>query len=283
MQSTMNDSETERAWGQLAPLLDEAMSRLSEKERTLVALRFFENKTGRETADLLGIEEWAAHKGASRALEKLRGFFLKRGISSTAAIIAGAISANSVHAAPAALAKSVTTLALAKGAAASSSTLTLIKGALTLMAWTKAKTAIVVGAALILAAGTTSVVMLRSPFAKTQELSDDQIAQYATLTGTTPGQVAKTIFDACGRSDWTEFARFSTLKPQYAEHFKALYGGVQAISLGKPFWAWTYGGTKRPQVFVPYEIRFKDGKTEKWQMALRWDYNTKHWSEDGGL
>jgi hypothetical protein len=97
----------------------------------------------------------------NRALEKLRKFFTKRGVSSTTAIIAGTISANSVQAAPVALAKSVTAVALAKGAAASGSTLTLIKGALKIMAWTKMKTAVVAGAVLILAAGTTTVVIKR--------------------------------------------------------------------------------------------------------------------------
>ena len=76
----------------------------------------------------------------NRALEKLRKFFTKRGVVSTTAIIAGAISANSIQAAPMVLAKSVTSVAIAKGAAASGSTLILIKGALKLMAWTKAKT-----------------------------------------------------------------------------------------------------------------------------------------------
>ena len=80
-------------------------------------------------------------------------------MSSTTAIIAGAISANSVQAAPVALAKSVTAVALAKGAAASGSTLTLIKGALKIMAWTKAKTAIVVGVGVLLAAGTTTIAV----------------------------------------------------------------------------------------------------------------------------
>jgi len=41
------------------------------------------------------------------------------------------------------LAKAVATMAFAKGTAASSSTLTLIKGALKVMAWTKVKTAVV--------------------------------------------------------------------------------------------------------------------------------------------
>ena len=159
MQSSLDDSDPNNVWQQLAPLLEEAMARLSEKERTLVALRFFEKKSGAETAALLGIQESAAHKRATRALEKLRNFFAKRGVSSTGAIIAGAISANSIQAAPVALAKSVTIVALTKGAAASTSTLTLIKGALKIMAWTKARTIIVVGASVLLAAGTTTVTI----------------------------------------------------------------------------------------------------------------------------
>src|SRR5438874_12023683 len=94
-----------------------------------------------------------------RALDKLRNFFTKRGVVSTTAIIAGAISANAVQAAPMVLAKSVTAVAIAKGAAASVSTLTLIKGALKLMAWTKAKTAIVAAAVVFLTAGTATVVV----------------------------------------------------------------------------------------------------------------------------
>ncbi len=159
MQSTLNDSNSENVWRQLAPLLEEAMARLSEKERTLVALRFFENKSAAETAALLGIQEWAAHKRAARAMEKLRQFFVKRGTASTTATLAGAISANSVQAAPVMLAKSVTAVAIAKGATASVSTLTLIKGALKIMAWTKTQTAIVAGVVVLLAAGTTTVVV----------------------------------------------------------------------------------------------------------------------------
>jgi hypothetical protein len=102
----------------------------------------------------------------NRALEKLRKFFMKRGIDSTTAVIAEQISANSVQAAPVALAKAVTTVAIAKGAAASASTLTLIKGALKIMAWTKIKTAIVTGIVLVLFTGTTVVVTHRSPRAE---------------------------------------------------------------------------------------------------------------------
>ena len=159
MQSTLNAAETDNAWRQLAPLLEDAMTRLSEKKRTLLALRFYENKTGAEAAAAMGIHESAAHKRVVRAVEKLRAFFARRGIGISAGVLIGAVSANSVQAAPAALAKSVTAVALAKGAAASASTLTLIKGALKIMAWTKAKAAVAATAAILLTAGTATITV----------------------------------------------------------------------------------------------------------------------------
>ena len=158
MQSILTEPEP-AAWKQIAPLLDEAMGWLGETDRNAIVLRFFENKTARQVAAALKLNEAAAHKRVDRALEKLHRFFVRRGVSSTTAIIAGAISAHSVQTAPVALAKSVTAVAVAKGAAASTSTLTLIKGALKLMAWTKAKTAIVSGVVVLLAAGTTTVTV----------------------------------------------------------------------------------------------------------------------------
>src|ERR1017187_1964247 len=136
MQSLSNETG---AWPQIEPLLDDAMGGLNEKERNAVVLRFFEGKSFQEIGAAFGGSENAAKKRVIRGLEKLRKFFAKRGVDSTAATIAEQISAHSVQAAPMALAKSVTAVALAKGAAAGGSTLTLIKGALKIMAWTKAK------------------------------------------------------------------------------------------------------------------------------------------------
>ncbi len=159
MQAMIQEGQTDSTWEQLAPLLDGAMSQLRDKDRDVLVLRFFQNKTFKEVGELLGVEERAAQKRVARALEKLHSIFAKRGNSSTAATLAGAISANSVQAAPVALAKSVTAGALAKGATASISTLTLIKGALKIMAWTKAKTAIVAGAGALLITGSTVVLI----------------------------------------------------------------------------------------------------------------------------
>jgi hypothetical protein len=158
MQSELNESSP-AVWAQLEPLLDEAMASLRETDRAVLALRYFENQTAAEIGRTLKLNEETAKKRVSRALEKLRKFFFKRGVDSTAATIAETISAHSIQAAPVALAKSVTAVAIAKGAAASASTLTLIQGALKIMAWTQAKTIVTtIGVAVILAASTTGVV-----------------------------------------------------------------------------------------------------------------------------
>jgi len=154
MQSLLNEPEPEQ-WRHIAPLLDGALDHLNAQEHDAVVLRFFEGRNYHEVGVALGTSEDAAKMRVNRALEKLRKFFSKRGVTSTAAIIAGTLSAHSVQAAPAGLAKAVAGMAVAKGATASTSTLTLIKGALKTMAWTKIKTAVVASAAVLLAAGTT--------------------------------------------------------------------------------------------------------------------------------
>ncbi len=53
MQSSLNEPDTDGVWRQLSPLLEEAMTQLGEKDRALLALRFFENKSGAETAAAL--------------------------------------------------------------------------------------------------------------------------------------------------------------------------------------------------------------------------------------
>jgi RNA polymerase sigma factor (sigma-70 family) len=154
MQSTESDSAV---WEQLAPCLDEAMASLSEFDRNAIALRYFQNRPWREVAALMHVKEDAAQKRVTRALEKLRALFAKRGVTLTAALISGAVAANSVQAAPAGIVKTISALAANKGAAASTSTLTL--EVLKLMAWSKAKTAIAIGVVAILAVGTTSIVV----------------------------------------------------------------------------------------------------------------------------
>jgi RNA polymerase sigma factor (sigma-70 family) len=294
MQSLLNQPEPDSSpWPDIAPLLDTAMARLGEKDHSAIVLRYFEGKDLKQVGAALGVNENAAKTRVSRAVEKLRRFFVQRGITLSAAAIAGAISTHSVQAAPVALAKSVTAIAMTKGAAASGSTLTLIKGALTIMAWTKAKTAIVVGVAAILTVGTTTLTYRHNApaildpfiFSKTKELSSDVEAQYARWSGTTPEQVARTFFEACSQENWTEVAKIWN-EPASSSHLddrdKKTFGGLQVLSFGKPFWAWIrFGHQKIGGAFVIYKIRLKSGRVTKIQVQVRCDNPEKRWYLDG--
>src|SRR6185437_11653111 len=167
MQSTLNQPSP-GVWQQLAPLLDEGMASLGDVDRNVLALRFFENKTAEEIGRVLRLNEPAVHKRAARAIEKLRKFFAGRGVSVSGETIANTVSAHSVQAAPLILAKTISSIAAAKGMAATTSTSTLVKGGLKIMAWTKTKTAVVIGTAAILAlsSATVSVKMIFFPTIK---------------------------------------------------------------------------------------------------------------------
>ena len=176
MQNTLNEIATEpdlqETWNRIAPLLDDALEKLAGKDHDALVLRFFENKSFSEVGATMGVSEGSAKMRVGRALEKLRKFFARHGVSSTAAVLAGTISANSVQAAPMALAKSVTAIAVTKGAIVRGSTPTLIKGALKIMAWTKMKIAVAAGAGVLLAVGGgTLIYALDQPSPKTSAAS----------------------------------------------------------------------------------------------------------------
>ncbi len=158
MQSQQNES-ADVVWQQIGPVLDDAVTALGEKDRRAILLRYYEGRSLREVGTVLGVSEDASEKRVSRALDKLRQFFFKRGLPSAPATIAGAISANSVQAAPIGLAKTISTVAAAKGVAATVSTLALAKGALKMMAWSNAKTAVAVIIGLAVAVGISNVVL----------------------------------------------------------------------------------------------------------------------------
>src|SRR6266850_6300785 len=80
MQSVLNASGTD-VWPRIAPLLDDAVAGLNEKDRQAIVLRFYEGRNLREVGSALGASEDAAEKRVSRAVEKLRTFFAKRGVA----------------------------------------------------------------------------------------------------------------------------------------------------------------------------------------------------------
>jgi RNA polymerase sigma factor (sigma-70 family) len=100
---------TAEDWTQIEPLLDEAMEALDTTDRTAVLLRYFENQSFREVGERLGTSDDAAQKRVSRAVERLREFFSKRGVAVGASGLAAVISANAIQAAPAGLALTIST------------------------------------------------------------------------------------------------------------------------------------------------------------------------------
>jgi RNA polymerase sigma factor (sigma-70 family) len=102
-------------WEHLAPHLDAALGELNEPDRDAVLLRYFERKSAREMAGLLGTSEDAAQKRVNRAVERLRDFFAQRGITIGAGGLVVVLSANAVQAAPAGLAIAISAAAALAG------------------------------------------------------------------------------------------------------------------------------------------------------------------------
>jgi RNA polymerase sigma factor (sigma-70 family) len=109
-------TSTDSLWLETAPLLDEALDRLPEADRDVLVLRFFERKDFRAVGAALGVSDDTAQKRVARALEKLRTWLGRRGVTSTAGALAVVLSAEAVQAAPATLGASLTGTALATAA-----------------------------------------------------------------------------------------------------------------------------------------------------------------------
>ena len=109
------DSETCPDWERLRPVLDDAMSELAESDYDALVMRFFRNQDLRSVGRALGISDDTAQKRVSRALDKLRQHLLRRGITTTAIALSTIFSANTIKAAPAGLAISISTIAAFAG------------------------------------------------------------------------------------------------------------------------------------------------------------------------
>ena len=156
MQSNL-DQSGEDVWREIKPLFNDAIAELGRKDRDAVVLRFIEGKNLKEVGATLGLSEEAAKKRVSRAVEKLRIFFSTHGTEFSSDSLASVIEAKSVQAAPTALAGAILAQAL-HPTVVTSTTLLLMKSTMKLMAWAKLKTALITGSALLLAAGTITLI-----------------------------------------------------------------------------------------------------------------------------
>jgi RNA polymerase sigma factor (sigma-70 family) len=140
--------ESDASWEQIAPHLDAALGELDDPDRDALLLRYFERKSAREMAETLGISDEAAQKRVSRATDRLREVFAKRGIAVGAGGLAVVLAANTVQSAPVGL---VATISAAAAAGTAVTAATLTSAATTIAMTTLQK--VIVGTTIALIAG----------------------------------------------------------------------------------------------------------------------------------
>ena len=124
---------------EMAPLLDEGLLNLRDQDRLALVLRFLENRSLRDVGRVLGVDEDAARKRVSRALERLTGFFRQQGFTVPAVATSATLLSGAAKAAPVGVATSATNAGLAAGGTGGSLNLLIAH----FMALTKTQTAAV--------------------------------------------------------------------------------------------------------------------------------------------
>ncbi|MBI3850459.1 MAG: sigma-70 family RNA polymerase sigma factor [Verrucomicrobia bacterium] len=174
----MNDMDANTtAWNEIEPLLDEGMHSLEESDRAALLLRYFENKSLREVGQFFGASEDAAQKRVSRAVDRLREFFTRRGVTIGASSLVVMISANAAQAAPVGLSAAITTAAALGNTIATTATATTTKAiVMTTLQKTIATTVV------ILLCGT-SAVLVSSKITKGSKSSESVAADLDNYVG----------------------------------------------------------------------------------------------------
>jgi hypothetical protein len=106
-----------------------------------------------------------------------------------------------------------------------------------------------------------------------QKLPDNE--KYASMTAE---QAARAYFEAFRRQDWTEAEKFrrSTLDDQTKKNV----GSLEIVSIGESFTSAAYAPGGR---FVPYVIKLKSGEVITNNLALKKNWKTGRWWDDGGF
>lgn len=118
----LSPSEGVSLWEKLAPVLDEALCDLSEKDRGLILQRHINRESGETMAARLGVSESALRKRLERALNRLREGLAKRGIAIAAVALASALELKAQAQVSAGLASQVARRATAQAGAAAGTT-----------------------------------------------------------------------------------------------------------------------------------------------------------------
>ncbi|MCW5558603.1 MAG: sigma-70 family RNA polymerase sigma factor [Verrucomicrobiae bacterium] len=141
------DHQPAEPWDSLAPVLDEAMQLLPDADRTVLLIRYFEDRSLQEVGAALGISDDAAQKRVRRALDRLRTLLEHRGVSTGAGGLGTVLAAHAITPAPAGLASAIAAIAVSNALISTSAP--LAGGLLTMTSSTQAVVAITIAAALL--------------------------------------------------------------------------------------------------------------------------------------
>jgi RNA polymerase sigma factor (sigma-70 family) len=150
MRSESHEASDEPTAGELLPLLDEALSKLNDVDRTSVVMRFLQGRSFAEVAAAIGSSEEAARKRVGRVVEKLRSVFMRQGVVPSVGGLMVVLAAEQGVRAPVAIAASVTNSVMTGGTGSSA---LIAKGAVSMMTWTQIKFAAILAVALMALGG----------------------------------------------------------------------------------------------------------------------------------
>ncbi len=156
----------------LAPVLDEAVNQLGPEDRTAIMLRYFEQHDYKSVGAALGSNEEAARKRVDRALDKLQALLKARGVALSATVLATTLAAQTVNAAPAGFALTVSTTALASATSSNGTTLTILK----IMSMSKMKTGLIV---VLIAAGVAIPLIIQHQAQTRLDAANEALRQQA--------------------------------------------------------------------------------------------------------
>jgi len=225
MQPLTSSPAIEVSWQDIAPVLDEAMSKLNEADRHALLLRFFEQRDLRHVGLALGSSEEAAKKRVARAVEKLRVFFLRRGVVLSATGLMASLTANAVQAAPEPLFHAVAAVITAPGV--STTTLSLVQATMKAMLHTKLQQAALIAGACLIAAG--AGTLLAQQVAKPKPGAPPTASVPAIFDRTTPIGALRDYADALEKSDSNRVLRaMQTASPAARGIAQAMAEAVEA-------------------------------------------------------
>ncbi len=124
MQTALTPTE-DALWKDLEPLLNQSLAALPARDREGVLLRFFQGLTFAEMGAVLGLSEEAARKRVGRAVDKMRRFFEREGVTLSSTVLPALLTAHAMPPAPPHLAASAAHISLGTPPAAA---LMLIQG-----------------------------------------------------------------------------------------------------------------------------------------------------------